>query len=76
VKQDRLPFRIEWHELGCECPACEPDVPSVDRPLSVNAVAGYMLAGAAFGNLVAFAVDPSGSARELVGALANLVGLR
>ena len=52
----------ELHILGCDCPACEPPVPSVVPALTGRQVLGLGAAGFAVGHALAFAYDPTGTA--------------
>lgn len=51
------PFAVELHMLGCDCPACEPYVPSVPPRLDGRAIAWRCIAGFAAGTAMAAALE-------------------
>lgn len=62
---DPRPLTVEIHQQDCVCRFCAPD------RLTANAIAKLALAGAAFGTVIAFAIDAPGGAH----ALLAIVGL-
>lgn len=75
MTRQAMPSVTDVHPIDCSCHPCVEARGDADRPMTINQIACWSLAGAGFANLLAFAIDPSGAVHAVVDALRQLVGL-